>query len=49
MDFLDGIEKKIVQDKDQYKNQEYVFSDGEGAEEGDFMMDEDQKDYSGSE
>lgn len=40
MDFLDGIEKKVkTQPKDKYKPQDYVFSDGEGPEEGDFGKD----------
>ena len=38
MDFLDGIENKLKMKKDTYKPQEYVFSDGEGPEEGDLEM-----------
>jgi hypothetical protein len=36
MDFIDGIETKVIKSKKEYKPQEYVFSDGEGPEEGDF-------------
>jgi len=36
MDFLDGIDTKLKTGKEMYKPQDYVFSDGEGPEEGDF-------------
>ena len=35
MTFLDGIENKLQKGKNEYKPEEYVFSDGEGPEEGD--------------
>ena len=36
MDFIDGIETKVkTQAVEGYRPQEYVFSDGEGVEEGD--------------
>lgn len=38
MDFLDGIEDKLKVDTDEYEPKEYVFSDGEGPEEGDLLM-----------
>ncbi len=41
MDFIDGIEKKVkAGDENEYRPQEYVFSDGEGVEEGDLAAEE---------
>jgi hypothetical protein len=41
MDFIDGIEKKVRgMDAEEYLPQEYEFSEGEGPEEGDLLMEE---------
>jgi hypothetical protein len=41
MDFIDGIEKKVrTMQPEEYLPQEYEFSDGEGQEEGDLIMEE---------
>jgi hypothetical protein len=41
MDFIDGIEKKVkLMPEEEYLPQDYEFSDGEGPEEGDLLMDE---------
>ena len=41
MDFIDGIEKKVREMKpEEYLPKDYEFSDGEGAEEGDLLMEE---------
>jgi hypothetical protein len=41
MDFIDGIEKKVrSMQPEEYLPQEYEFSDGEGQEEGDLIMEE---------
>ena len=41
MDFFDGIEKKVkLMPEEEYLPQDYEFSDGEGPEEGDLLMEE---------
>lgn len=41
MDFIDGIEKKVkLMPEEEYLPQDYEFSDGEGPEEGDLLMEE---------
>ena len=41
MSFVDSIEKKVRNMKEEeYRPQEYQFSDGEGVEEGELMMDD---------
>lgn len=37
MDFIDGIEGKLGAEEEAYEPKEYVFSDGEGVEEGDMV------------
>ncbi len=37
MNFIDGIGDKLKKGKEEYRPEEYVFSDGEGVEEGEFM------------
>ena len=39
MSFIDGLEDKLkLKTDDDYIPQDYEFSDGEGPEEGDFMI-----------
>ncbi|CDW86880.1 nucleolar mif4g domain-containing protein 1 [Stylonychia lemnae] len=45
MDFLDGIENKIKSKKEVYRPQDYEFSDGEGPEEGDILMGQEDEDH----
>jgi len=46
MDFIDGIENKVKTDDD-YKPQDYAFSDGEGVEEVDLAEAEESSEQEG--
>ena len=47
MDFIDSIGTKVQKQEDDYIPQEYVFSDGEGVEEGDIVSEHNSSDQEG--